>query len=177
APVAGITGIIPSEISQNQTVSAVINGSGFTNASAVHFSADAPVTASITSVSDTQIRMQLTASSIASTGAQNFTVTVPSGSISSEDIALKVAAAVTSPTISSVSPGNGMDSGGMSVTITGTGFHPLSQVTFGDREAVILSNSSTQLVVSAPPGEAGQTTIIVQNPDGSTAQATFLYTP
>jgi uncharacterized repeat protein (TIGR01451 family) len=76
------------------------------------------------------------------------------------------------PTISSVSPNNGPDVGGTSVTITGTGFVATPSVTFGGVSAPSVTfDSATQLTVTTPGGGTGTVNVIVTNPD---AQPTTL---
>lgn len=71
-------------------------------------------------------------------------------------------AQVTPPTINSVSPLSG--SGGILVTISGTGFSsaPASNIVrFGGGGAAVLQSSDTALIVNAPPGATyGPTTVM-----------------
>ncbi|MEX2230384.1 MAG: IPT/TIG domain-containing protein [Dehalococcoidia bacterium] len=76
------------------------------------------------------------------------------------------------PTITSVTPASGSASGGTAITIAGSGFVPGATVRVGgavaDGTAVI---SSTQIVATTPAGTAGNTSLIVTNPDGVSAVA------
>ena len=82
------------------------------------------------------------------------------------------------PTISQISPSSVGDISGSSVTITGTGFSTtgaLAQVTIGGIAAPVTSRTgSTGLVVTAPPGTAGVTTVVVTNVDGQSASSGLL---
>jgi len=87
------------------------------------------------------------------------------------------------PTISKVVPSTGPESGGVSVTIEGTGFskNPISRVYFGTKlvpEADTTVMSATAIVVIAPSGQ-GSVTVKVQNPDGQVASLDqgFTYVP
>jgi hypothetical protein len=71
------------------------------------------------------------------------------------------------PTISNVSTNKGPESGGTSVTITGTGFGAGAKVRFGGVLAQSVSVAGpTSLVAVTPPHAAETVTIEVVNPDG-----------
>lgn len=60
------------------------------------------------------------------------------------------------PTITSISPTSGLNSGGETVTITGTGFsysgsYPVRTVWFGGPNAAFVVDSNTQITVISPP--------------------------
>jgi len=68
-------------------------------------------------------------------------------------------AAVAAPSVTSVSPGQGSEAGGDSVTINGTGFCADPQVSFGGVAAQATDESATQIVATTPPGPPGQPTV------------------
>jgi YVTN family beta-propeller protein len=61
------------------------------------------------------------------------------------------------PTITGVSPADGFVGGGGVSTITGTGLSGPATVMYGAKPGKILSQSPTEMRVSAPPGTAGTT--------------------
>ena len=74
------------------------------------------------------------------------------------------------PIITSISRTSGPTSGGTSVTITGSGFKTVQQVSFGTtmaRSYVVKSASQIQAV--SPPHAAGTVAVTVTTPDGTTA--------
>ena len=83
------------------------------------------------------------------------------------------------PTVTSVAPANGPDSGGTSVTITGTGFTGATAVTFGGVSATSFTvNSPTSITAVAPPHAAGTVAIDVTTANGTgTGAGLFTYTP
>ena len=100
-----------------------MTGTGFTGATAVHFGATrAPAITVINATS-------LTVTAPAGTGTVDVTVTTPNGTsaTSSGDHYTYNAA----PTVTAVSPNNGPQAGGNSVTVTGTGFYRSTTVDFG----------------------------------------------
>jgi hypothetical protein len=81
----------------------------------------------------------------------------------------------TPPVISSESPIGGVPAGGTSVTFQGTGFNASATVTFGGSPCTITSINSTQIICTAPSGTIGDVAVVVANPDGLTAGATYSY--
>ena len=77
------------------------------------------------------------------------------------------------PTITSLSPDNSLSVGGAVVTITGTDFVSPT-VTIGGANAPIDSSSLTQIVVTAPPGASGVTSLMV-SASGQSASTPFQY--
>jgi YVTN family beta-propeller protein len=74
------------------------------------------------------------------------------------------------PTITGVSPADGLVGGGGVSTITGTGLSGPAMVMYGTKPGKILSQSPTEMRVSAPPGTAGTTVdITVTNTMGTSA--------
>jgi subtilisin len=78
------------------------------------------------------------------------------------------------PTISSVTPGNGVQGASLAVTVTGTNFQPGATASFGADVTVTSTTvvSSTQLSVAlsiASTAATGPRDVTVTNPDGQTA--------
>ncbi|SNS18453.1 IPT/TIG domain-containing protein [Anaerovirgula multivorans] len=83
------------------------------------------------------------------------------------------------PTVTSVSPDNGLESGGYQVFINGTNFKNNATVLFGENVAPIASYfNSSRIRVTAPEGSAGAVDVKVINPDGEsgTLEDGFTYT-
>ncbi|HEV3263899.1 MAG TPA: IPT/TIG domain-containing protein [Acidimicrobiales bacterium] len=73
------------------------------------------------------------------------------------------------PTVTGVSPDNGVPAGGTSVTITGTGLSGATAVHFGVNLATGVTCSATSCTVTAPAGSAGTVDVTVTTPRGTSA--------
>jgi hypothetical protein len=86
---------------------------------------------------------------------------------------------VTGPTIQSVTPGSGADTGGTKVTIAGTDFLNASNVEFGSVSVPFTIQSSQAISLVTPgPEPDGTVPVSVTTPDGTTptdSAATFTY--
>jgi subtilisin-like proprotein convertase family protein len=72
------------------------------------------------------------------------------------------------PTITSVLPNAGPNTGGTTVTITGTGFEPGATVAFGSLSAASVTFvSSTVLTAVTPSSSSGTVPVVLANPDGN----------
>ncbi|MEY9396807.1 hypothetical protein ABIF66_007614 [Bradyrhizobium japonicum] len=86
------------------------------------------------------------------------------------------------PTVSSISPTAGPQTGGTVVTVTGTGFTGATAVTFGATAATSVTvHSSTSITATSPAG-TGTVDLRVTNPGGTSAtsaadQFTYIATP
>ncbi|MGV3620673.1 MAG: IPT/TIG domain-containing protein, partial [Archangium sp.] len=69
----------------------------------------------------------------------------------------------TQPALSSVSPTQGSSLGGETVTLSGSGFGPASQVTFDGARATVSASSPNQLIVRTPVGSEGRADVAVTN--------------
>jgi len=75
-----------------------------------------------------------------------------------------------SVTITQISPTSGSTGGGTAVTVTGTGFVSGAKLTFGGVSATnVTVVNSTTITATAPAHAAGTVTVIVTNPDNSSA--------
>lgn len=98
-------------------------------------------------------------------------------------ILLSAARALAAPAaITAISPNNGPDTGGMSVTITGSGFEAVSTVKFGGAAATnVVVHSSESITATSPPGAAGEPVgVNVTEASGSSspvARDQFAYDP
>ena len=77
------------------------------------------------------------------------------------------------PTLTTVSPATGATTGGLAVTITGTGFVAGATVTIGGAAATNVSvSSATSVNATTPARSAGAADIVVTNPDGQSGRLT-----
>lgn len=78
-------------------------------------------------------------------------------------------ALATAPTVTSLSPNNGLAAGGTSVTIAGTGFVSPATVKFGETSATgVTVNSSTSITAKSPVG-SGTVNVTVTDTNGTSA--------
>ena len=76
-----------------------------------------------------------------------------------------------------MNPNNGPAGGGITVTISGSGFTGTTSVKFGNASATILSQTDTLLTVTAPPGINTVAIAIVSAGGSITQPAAFTYNP
>ncbi len=80
------------------------------------------------------------------------------------------------PSITNISPSNGPQAGGTSVTITGTNLCGLLSVTFGGSAATVTASTQTSLTVTAPAHAGGAVDVVVTNFLGAaTSSGGFTY--
>jgi hypothetical protein len=84
------------------------------------------------------------------------------------------------PVITSLTPANGLATGGTNVVIAGDRFTDANAVTFGGVGAAsYVVNSDEQITAVSPPGTAGTASVVVTTPEGSSTageSSTFTYT-
>ena len=81
------------------------------------------------------------------------------------------------PTVTSITPGSGVATGGTAVTITGTGFLAGATVSFGGTAATgVTLVSSTSITATAPAHAAGAVNLVVTNTDAQSGTLTSGYT-
>ncbi|MEX2970767.1 IPT/TIG domain-containing protein [Streptomyces sp. C184] len=104
----------------------------------------------------------------------SVTVTVTTvGGTSNSLVYTYVAAAV--PVISGLSPGSGPVPGGNLVMVSGSNLSGAISVKFGNNPATVLSNTATQIVVSAPAGPPSATTVTVTTAGGTSNPLPYFY--
>lgn len=155
-PAPTISQIDPAQGQEGGGDTVVITGTNLSGATSVKFgTADATITANT---------------------ATTVTVTSPSGTIGSVGVSVTTLGGTASsgtfvylpgPNVSSVLPAGGPIAGGTQVTITGTNLDGVTSVTFGGIAASIVSNSSTQLVVTTGPRAAGLVNVVITNSGGT----------
>jgi len=122
-----ISSVSPSQGVQGQTLNTTITGTYLNGATSLSFGSDLTV-GNFTVDSATRITASITISSYATTGAREVSVTTPGGTAVMTDIFTVNQAP---PTISTVSPGSGIQGQTLNVTINGTYFSGASSVSFG----------------------------------------------
>lgn len=142
-----------------------INGANLTTASAVNFGANAGTP---TVINDGQITVPVPAST---TGAGPVGVSVTTKGGTNNGFTYTYVAA---PTLTSVAPTSGPESGGTVVTLTGTDLGTTNGVTFGGVAAPFGVISDTQVAAVAPPGTG--TVAVAVTTDGGTDTLAAAYT-
>jgi hypothetical protein len=124
APTPTVTGLAPTSGVPTGGTTVVITGTNFSNATAVHFGANAASSFTVNSAT------QITAVSPAGAGTVNVRVTNPDGQ-SAILAANQFTYASLTPTVTNLSPNTGDPEGGTSVVVTGTNFTGATAVNFG----------------------------------------------
>jgi hypothetical protein len=145
-----------------------ITGSDLSSATAVNFGASS---ATILTNTATTITVTAPPHAAGATDVQVSAIGGPSANTAADDY-LYVAA----PTLSNALPALGPVGGGISVTISGTGFVAGATVSFGGVLGTVTSSTATQIVAIAPPHGAGVVDIIVTNVDTQTGTCTGCFT-
>ena len=153
-PTPTVASVSPNTGSMAGGTAVTITGTNFVAGATVTFGSAAAT--NVVVVSGTQITATTPAGSA---GAATVTVTNPGGESGSLTNGYTY---VVVPTVSSVSPNNGLAAGGTAVTITGTNFATGATVTFGSAAAtnVVVVNSTT-ITATTPAGSAGAVTVTV----------------
>ena len=164
-----VTAVNPGSGRPAETLDVTITGTYLDEASAVSFGAGITVN-SFTAVSDTKITASIDIDSGASQGSRNVAVTTPDGT------ATKTGGfTVTSPlapSVTGISPDSGEQAESLDVTITGTNFISVSDVSLGAGVTVNSFNadSVTQISASiaiAPGALEAPRDVSVTNPSGT----------
>ncbi|MFE3884826.1 IPT/TIG domain-containing protein [Streptomyces lydicus] len=158
-----LTGVAPPSgpLSGGNTVT--LTGIHLVEATAVRFGTTAAT--GFTVVSDSQITAVVPAGAA---GPVDVTVTTAGGT--SNGISYTYLAA---PVVTTVVPNTGPTAGGITLTLTGTGFAQATQVLIGSDPAGFTIVSDTHIVVEALPGAAGPVAVTVTSPGGTSAPVTY----
>jgi len=175
-----VAGITPGTGENTGTVTANVTGSGFhPNVTVRLVNGVQNVTGTVLSTSATDIGVQFNLTGIPA-GTYDLTVTNEDDQSSTKEGAFTVTNP--HPTVSDVSPSSGLNTGYVTLDITGTGFLPNATVTFS-RGATTFSESSTfqnstwiRCTASLIGKEAGTYNITVTNTDGLSGTKTDAFT-
>ncbi len=163
APAPTVTGIGPASGSVAGGTLATIDGTGFQQGAKVTIGG---AEATHSSMGDTWIQVRIPAGTA---GARDVVVTNPDGQKATLAGGFTYQPMAPAPTITRISPDNG-PIGGMSATITGTGFDQYASVTIGGITANRLGTpTSTEIRIAVPPGMGGPQDVVVTNSDGQSA--------
>lgn len=164
-----VTSIAPAVGSVGGGTSVTLGGNNLAGVTSVNFGT---TPATITSASATSITVTSPAHSL---GAVAVTVTTPGGSANPPSSFTYQPG----PSITGVSPASGPQSGGTSVTITGTNLGSASSVSFGGVNGTITANTASSIVVTTQTGSASGAVDILVTTSLGTAVKTggFVYIP
>ncbi|MEH3053791.1 MAG: IPT/TIG domain-containing protein, partial [Patulibacter minatonensis] len=161
-PQPTVTNLSPSTGPVTGGTNVTITGTGFTGASAVRFGATNAT--GYTVVNSTTI----TATAPAGSGTVDVRVTTTGGqsaNTSADDYVY-----IPAPTVTNVAPGSGPETGGTSVTITGTSFSGLSgasAVRFGATNAVSYTVVNATTITATAPAGTGTVDVRVTTASGT----------
>ncbi|MGX0962453.1 hypothetical protein AB7M63_002902 [Bradyrhizobium japonicum] len=168
-----VTSISPTTGPGGGGTTVTITGTNFIGATAVTFGATAAAGFTVNSAT------QITATSPAGTSTVDVRVTTAGGT-SATSAADQFTYIAAPPTVTSISPTSGPQTGGTTVIITGTNLSGATAVTFGATAATGFAvNSATQITATSPAG-TGTVDITVTTVGGTSATSAadqFTYVP
>ncbi|MGA4731946.1 IPT/TIG domain-containing protein [Micromonospora taraxaci] len=168
-----ITSIVPNTGPTTGGTAVTITGTGLTGATGVTFG-DTPGTNLVVDPSGTSLTVVTPPGQV---GPVDVTVLIPGANATAPNGFTYVAAP---PTTTSITPNAGPQSGGQTVTITGTGFVPGdTTVTFDGAPAtnVTVNPNGTSLTAVTPPGAVGPAVVVVSTGGGTAAPLDYTYLP
>ena len=170
-PPPTLTSVEPNEDIVTGGATVKIIGENFQDGATVTIGGNA---ANVISVSSTELMVKAPPGTV---GSADVVVTNPDGK--SATLAGGFTYIEPPPTLTSVEPNEDIVTGGATVKIIGENFQDGATVTIGGNAANVISVSSTELMVKAPPGTVGSADVVVTNPDGKSATLAggFTYTP
>src|SRR4029077_15915864 len=172
-----LTSISPNNGVQGQSVPVTLTGTNFVAGATIALSGAGITVNNTTVVSTTQITATFTIAANAATGAQNVTVTTSGGTSGAQPFMVNSVGAL--PTLTSISPNNGVQGQSVPVTLTGTNF--IAGATIGLKGAgITVSNttvvSTTQITATftiAANAPTGAQNITVTTSGGTTGAHAF----
>ncbi|RFS46289.1 LPXTG cell wall anchor domain-containing protein [Micromonospora craniellae] len=166
-----ITSIVPDTGPVTGGTTVTITGTGLTGATGVNFG-DTPGTNLVVNPNGTSLTVVTPPGQV---GPVDVTVLIPGANATAPDGFTYVAGP---PTTTSITPDEGPQSGGQTVTITGTGFVPGgTSVTFDGAPAtdVTVNPAGTSLTAVTPPGAVGPAVVVVTSGGGTAAPLDYTY--
>ena len=154
-----VTSVSPAGGPPTGGTSVTITGTSFAGASEVLFGGVMATSFSV--VNSTTI----TAVSPPGTGTVDVTVTAPTGT--STPAAGDKFSYVVAPTVTGISPSSGPNTGGTTVTITGSGFTSTTQVFFGANAATSFTVTNDSTITAVSPAGTGTVDVTVVNLGGT----------
>jgi len=170
-----VTSMTPTSGPQAGGTQVTIDGTGLNGTTAVDFGTKA---GTIISKTTTQIVVD---SPAGTPGSVNVEVDNPVGNVSAGQFTY-IAPAVTPtqpapPTVTTLTPEYGPQTGGTQVTITGNNLTGATSVDFGQDAGTIVSDTNTQIVVDTPAESVGPVQVAIHAADGDAIAGTFTFTP
>jgi hypothetical protein len=167
-PVPRVTSISPTSGPAAGGTTVTVAGYGFTGATGVYFGTTLVTSTIVVNAQANQLTVKSPAGTSGAT--VNVRVRTPGGTSS----AVTVDQFTYGPTIVSLSRTSGSVSGGIQVTITGTGFKTVQNVKFGTTTAKSFTvKSTTQIIATTPAHAAGQVRVSVTTAAGTTPATKF----
>jgi 6-phosphogluconolactonase (cycloisomerase 2 family) len=158
-PPPTVTEASPSEGPLGGATTVTVAGSNFREVSAVKFGSANAKAFKVNS------EHSITAESPAGSGTVDVTVTTPGGTSATSSV--DQFTYVPPPTVASVTPTEGPEGAGTSVTITGTSFRQVGSIKFGSAAATSFTvNSETSITAEAPAG-SGVVDVVVTTQFGT----------
>lgn len=168
-PIPTLAGVAPAQGPLTGGGSVVLTGANLTGTTAVRFGS--VLATSFLVVSDTQITASVP---VGVAGPVIVSITTVGGT-SAEHVYFYYVAA---PTLASVAPNQGPQSGGTSVVLTGSHFTAASAVTFGPAAATSFTVvSDTEITAVVPAGTAGSVSVSVGTVGGTSNSLDYTYLP
>ncbi|MGO4649772.1 beta strand repeat-containing protein, partial [Nocardia sp. 2YAB30] len=165
-PVPTLTTVVPNVGPASGGTTVIITGTGLTGAAAVNFGGTPATSFTVNSAT------QITAVAPAGTGTVQLTVTTSGGT--SNGLAYTY---IPAPTLTTVLPNLGVEAGGTTVVVTGTGLTGATAITFGGTPATSFTvNSATQITAVAPAG-TGTVQLTVTTAGGTSNGLAYTYIP
>jgi hypothetical protein len=168
-PAPAVASVSPSSGPMAGGTSVTITGTSLTGASSVQFGSAAASSFTVNSGTS------MTATSPpGQVGAADVTVTTPGGTSADNPGDVFTYTSPAPPTVTNVSPASGPNTGGATVTITGTGFSGATAVHFGSGHTATFSvDDPTTITATAPAtGTLGPVDVTVTTPGGTSATTT-----
>ncbi|MFI0221386.1 IPT/TIG domain-containing protein [Streptomyces lydicus] len=165
APVPVLSTLSPPSGPPSGGNTVTLSGTGLSGATSVKFGAS-PATILTTSAT------QVTVIAPANTGTVNVTVTTAGGTSNALPYTYT---ATPVPSLSSLNPTSGPTSGGNTVTLNGTNLTGATSVKFGSNQATILTDTATQVTVTAPAGPPSSVGVTVTTAGGTSNPLPYFY--
>ena len=173
-----LTSISPNSGVHGQSVPVTLTGTNFVAGATINLSGAGITVSNTTVVSATQIAATFTIAANAATGAQNVTVTTSGGTSGAQPFTVN-SAPPTPPTLTSISPNNGVQGQSVPVTLTGTNF--VAGATVGVTGTGITVSSTTVLSATqitatfaiAANAATGAQNVTVTTSDGTSGAQSF----
>jgi hypothetical protein len=169
AAAPSVTGISPTSGPAAGGTAVTITGTSFVSGATITIGGSAATGVAFVSATS------LTATTPAhAAGSVNVVVTNPDTQTGTGTSLFTYAGA---PSVSAISPTSGPTTGGIAVTITGTGFVSGATIMIGGSAATgVAFVSATSLTATTPAHAAGPVNVVVTNPDTQTGTGTSLFT-